>query len=322
MISFTKGQTIAEVVYKDPQKKSLGAFSSDKKLKKKEIKLFDETLDQPEIIPNNLDEMLPKSFYSGLRNISSTNLILLKKAIKTQNKKLLPIGNNAMNDAYNAANLLLIELCKKNFFIPPTEGYIECLPLQESSRVSIFGPSGVGKSTWTGNFLEQYHKKYKKNKIYVFSPIREDGAFKKVETEYVRLEDSILDHPLQIQEFKDSCCVFDDIESINDKKIRQSIETFRDICLETGRHENITTLCISHVILNGPSTKRMLNESDQVVVFARSNFNAIKNLCVRYYGFSRDDVNYLKQIGEKSRWQCIKRSFPTCIISQNNIRVI
>lgn len=309
MLSFTKGQTIAEIVYKD-------------KKKPKDIKLLDETMETPEIIPKNLDELLPKSFYSGLRNVSSTNLLLLKKAIKTQNKNLIANGNNALQSAFNTANELLIELCKKNFYIPPSEGSIECLPLQESSRVSIFGPSGVGKSTWTGNFLQQYKKKFKKNKIYVFSPIRGDTAFDKVKVDYIRLDDSILDEPLEIKEFTDSVCVFDDIESINDKKIKDAVEKFRDICLECGRHENITTLCISHIILNGPATKRMLNESDQVVVFARSNFNAIKNLCTRYYGFSKDDINYLKQIGEKSRWQVIKRSFPTCIISSNNIRVL
>jgi hypothetical protein len=308
-LSYTRGQPIAEIIYKD-------------KRKKKEIKLLDEIPEKPDIVCNNLDELLPKSFYSGLRNISSTNLILLKKAIKAQNPNILPLRNNIIVEAYRLASELLEELCKKNYYIPKSEGHLEVLPLNESSRISVFGPSGVGKSTWTGTFLKQYSSRYKKNDIFVFSPIKGDSAFDKVKVNYVKIDDNILDDPLDISEFENSCCVFDDIESINDKKLQEAVIFFRDICLETGRHKNITTLCISHIILNGSQSKKMLNESDQVVVFPRSNMNAIKNLVVRYYGFSKDDVNYLKHIGEKSRWTCIKRSFPTCIISENNIRVI
>ncbi|MBS1735273.1 MAG: ATP-binding protein [Bacteroidetes bacterium] len=309
MLSFKKGQTIAKIIFKE-------------KKKDKDIKLEEDMTDLPQIVPKNLDELIPKSFYSGLRSVSSINLILLKKAIRTQNRSLLPGTNRALQSSFDTAKELLTELCKKNLYIPPSEGSIECVPLQESSRIAVLGPSGVGKSTWTGNFLKQYHQKYKMNKIYIFSPIDDDNAFKGIPLEYIRLDQSTVDDPMDIAEFYNSICVFDDVESIKDKAIKEAIQKFMDICLETGRHKNITTLCVSHIILNGPSTKRMLNESDQVVVFPRSNFNAIKNLCVRYYGFDKDTINYLKDIGQRSRWAVIRRSYPTCIISSNNVRVV
>ena len=311
MLSLKTGQPIADVIY------------TDKKKKPKTLKLSEDITEVPEIIPDHLDELLPKSFYSGLRNVSSTGMILLKKAIKSRSPALLQ-GSAHLNDIYRAAVVILEDIVKKSFYIAPGEGHLEVLPLQESSRISIMGPSGVGKSTWVGNFLLQYRKKYKKNKIFVFSPILDDDAFNKptLDVSYVKLDDTLLADPLDISEFENSCLIFDDIESINDKKLQEAVIFFRDVCLETGRHRNITVLCVSHIILNGAQSKKMLNESDEVVVFPRSNFNAIKNLCIRYYGFTKDDVNYLKTIGQQSRWAMVKRSFPTCIVSSNAIRIL
>ena len=310
MLSFKQGQQIAEIEYKDSKKKP------------KILKVADEVTDDPEIVCNNLDEILPKSFYTGLKNVSTTNMILLKKAIRTQNKNLLLQGNNTLHDAYNISNELLSELLKKNFYIPPSEGKINVIPMKESCRIGVFGASGVGKSYWIGQFLKQYKRRYKKNQIYVFSPILDDSAFSESKPIYIRIDETILNDLLSIEEFSNSCCIFDDIESVKDKKVREAVLHFRDAVLETGRHENITCMCVSHIILNGSETKRLLNEAEEVVLFPRSNFNAIKNLCSRYYGMSRDDLNYIKQIGEKSRSITIKRAFPTCIISEQNVRVI
>ena len=249
-------------------------------------------------------------------------MILLKRAIRSKNPLLLQ--NTHLKDVYRMAIELSDDLQKKSFYLPPSEGHLEVLPLEESSRISIMGPSGVGKSTWTGNFLLQYKKKYKKNRVFVFSPVHDDESFKKpaLEAQYVKLDQSLLEDPLDISEFESSCLIFDDIESINERRIQEAVIFFRDVCLETGRHRNITVLCVSHIILNGAQSKKMLNEGDEVVVFPRSNFNAIKNLYVRYYGFSKDDVNYLKALGQTSRWAMIKRSFPTCIVSSNVIRIL
>jgi len=267
------------------------------------------------------DQVLPKSFYTNLRGITPINMILLKKAIRESKPEILPKNANIL-DAYKQGQILLEDLLRKCIQIPKEEGTIQPIPMNESSRWGIFGPSGVGKSTFLGKLMVEYKKKYKKNDIFVISALTEDEAFEKVKPIYVKLDESVITDPLSIKEFKNSMICFDDIESITNKALKDAIFTFRDECLQVGRHENITTCCIAHGILMGVESKVLLNEADQVCVFPRSNFSAITNLVKRYYGFGRDDVNYLKELGQRSRWAVIKRSYPTCVIGEQEIKVL
>lgn len=310
MLSFKSGQQIAEIEYKNPKLKSKTIYVKDEdEIEKSEIKVSDRS------------EILPKSFYTGLKNVGTTQISLLKRAIKENKKGYLSNSIN-LSEAYEQGQYLLKELEKKNFIIPKSEGRIIPLPLAESSRIGVFGPSGVGKSTFISNWIKTYKKIYKKNKIYIFSPKLEDDAFKNIkDLFYVKLDDSILEKPLDVAEFPNSICIFDDIESITNKSINDAVRRFRDQCYEIGRNPaKITTIAVHHVILANEKTKIILNESEEVVLFPKSNFSAVSNLCRRYYGFDRDQINYLKEV--PSRYVVIKRSYPTCIISENAVKVI
>ena len=49
---------------------------------------------------------------------------------------------------------------------------------------------------------------------------------------------------------------------------------------------------------------------------------AIERICKNYYGFGKDDIAYLKMIGKKSRWCCVKRSYPSVIMSEHEIKIV
>ena len=185
----------------------------------------------------------------------------------------------------------------------------------------VFGSSGVGKSYFIGQFLLEFRKKYKTRPIYIFSPVKDDPAFLKAKPIYIKIDDSILTDPLQTPEFTDGLVVFDDLESVN-KKYYATILDFRDKCLEVGRHNGIQTISISHTIQGGNTTKKVINESDYVCVFPRSNFSAIQKLCVNHYGFGKADIQYIKNIGKTSRWVVIKRSYPSVIISEREVKIV
>ena len=288
MISFKSGTRLAEVDYKDKKK--------DKK-DKKIIYVKDDEGQKSKIVSKVRDELLPKSFYTSIKHSTPNSMLLLKSAIRNSNPKLVEKYDN-MTIAYTMAQTLLKDLEKKYFSISKEDGKIIPVPMEESSRIGVFGPSGVGKSTWISNFLKKYLEYYPKNHIYVFSPKIDDPAFKGIKNlDYVKLDSSVVEFPFEVAEFANSVCLFDDIESITDKQINLSVRRFRDQCYEIGRApSNITTIAVHHIILANEKTKIILNESDQVVLFPKSNFSAIEALCRRYYGMTKDQLAYIRDI--------------------------
>ena len=206
------------------------------------------------------------------------------------------------------------------FVVKPTE-HLQVMPSSRHSAIAVYGPSGVGKSVWISNFLTEYRKKFKNKAIYVFSPIKDEAGYIKNKAIYIKLDESIIDDPLQVPEFENSICVFDDIESLN-KVFYPIISNFRDRILEIGRHNNIDIISVHHVIQGGIATRKIINESDMTVVFPRSNFNSIEKLAKNYYGFTKPDIAYLKNLGKTSRYAVIKRSYPSVIISEREIRIV
>ena len=138
---------------------------------------------------------------------------------------------------------------------------------------------------WTV-FIKFSKKIQRSTYIYIFSPIKDDKAFMKAKPIYIKIDESILKDPLQTFEFQSGLCVFDDIESCS-KQYHSVISDFRDKCLEVGRHDGIDIISVHHVIQGGNSTKKIINESDYMVCFPRSNFAAIER---RYAEIITDSI--------------------------------
>ena len=108
-----------------------------------------------------------------------------------------------------------------------------------STLTIIRGVSGSGKSTYTRKYLEQYKKKFKSRPIYLFSSLPSDESLDKVGPKRIKLDETLHTDPIKVDELSESICIFDDIDVISEKKVREAVYDILNQVLEIGRHYKI-----------------------------------------------------------------------------------
>lgn len=198
------------------------------------------------------------------------------------------------------------------------------IPNTNSERDIIYctGPSGSGKSTYVRNYIMQYRKAYKHNNIYLFSHLKEDETLDEIPNlKRVKIDDSLHEDPLNVEDFKDSCTIFDDIDVIGDKKIREAVYTILNQILEVGRHHKVSCLITNHLPTGGNNTRRILNEAHCVVYFPSSGTARQLNYLLKdYVGLDKNDIKFIKKC--KSRWCCIFKNYPMVAMCERNIYLL
>ena len=142
---------------------------------------------------------------------------------------------------------------------------------KEREILYITGPSGSGKSTYTRKYLEQHKKKYKNRPIYLFSSLPSDDSLDKVGPKRIKLDERMHTDPIKVEELRESICIFDDIDVISDKKIREAVYDILNQVLEIGRHYKIHCVVTNHLPTNGKDTRRILNEAHTVTYFPHNS---------------------------------------------------
>ena len=111
--------------------------------------------------------------------------------------------------------------------------------------------------------------------------------------------------------------IFDDIDAISDKKIREAVYNILNQILEIGRHFNIHCIVTNHLPTKGKDTRRILNEAHTVTYFLHSAGDNIKYLLEEYVGLGRKQIAYMKR--QRSRACTIFKNYPQCYLLQNDI---
>ena len=189
--------------------------------------------------------------------------------------------------------------------------------------VLIGGPSGSGKTVWASRYIKAYKKKYPKRCIYVISSINEDNALDRI-SGVIRLDLEECfgddDYEIEHESMQNSLVLFDDVDTLTSKKMRDNVLTFRDFLLEQGRHFNIHLVNTVHILLNYKATRRLLNESTKVIIFPKSGTAyQIKTFLQTYCGFMKEQITEFFKRDKKSRWKMISKTYPIYVMSQHEV---
>ena len=244
---------------------------------------------------------------------------------KDKDRLLKQIGEGVESEETQLAWEYIDNSLRKKIEFPKD---IDVFPIPQlySERIYISAPSGAGKSYFTGQYVEEIRNKFgKKRNIFIFSRVDEDKALdkfpKKVLTR-IPLEKKLWDEVKFLPEdFKKSICIFDDIDTIQDKTLARKVQALRGNMLETGRHSEITVISTSHQIQNFLETRQLINEAMYVVLFPRaSSIYHISNFLEKYMGLNSHQIKDIYKLN--TRWIYISKQYPRYIIWQHGVMIL
>ena len=188
----------------------------------------------------------------------------------------------------------------------------------ERSLIYVVGPSGSGKSFWTTQYVKEYLKKFKRNKVHLISPIFDDKNINSLKPNRINPNtQEFLDDPPVCEDFKDSLLILDDVEAY-DKKTLNRVMTLVNSIATCGRHANVSLLFLAHTATNGHMSKLLLSECHAIVLFPQ-NFSGrtSKYLLDNYLGFNKKQIEKIKHVN--SRAVAIVKSYPMVVVTEREI---
>jgi hypothetical protein len=187
----------------------------------------------------------------------------------------------------------------------------------------VVGQSGSGKSYYCTQLLKEYNAIYPDRPIYMFSTVSEDSDIDKLKNFHrVILDDTFLeDEEIPVSEFKDSCCIFDDVDNISNRLLKKKIWNLMNSILQTGRHYNISCLITFHVATAGYDTKIILNEAHSIAFNIKTMGNkALKYLLDNYLGLDKDEIKKIKTL--KGRMTTVMKTYPKMVVSEKRAYIL
>jgi len=216
------------------------------------------------------------------------------------------------------------------------EGHFEIIPNPtESERIYMCAPSKAGKSWQIARYVEKYKIIYPDNLIHLISDTKKDENFDGLNINRIDLEwiyesfrklnknEERIDEPICVEDFKNSLVIFDDIDSIMDKKVLETVIKLNDVIYDRGRHDNISIIRTNHKATenkNGNQTKTSIENSDIIYVFPTSgNQGSIKFILSHFTGLKIEDNKSILKMN--TRWVAIRKTAPIMMVSENLIKI-
>lgn len=247
-------------------------------------------------------------------------IIKLSKDNETNNQPILKkkITKNNLLDLYDMPPLRdeskEMKFDKGDIILLPTKG--------KTDRIYICGPTGSGKTFWISQYLEKYKQIYPNRPIYIFSDVDKDELLDKHKPIRIKLNMSLHQKPIQTHELKDSCVIFDDVDSISDKNIKNAVITLYDSILKKGSsHDNISLIITNHACTDRTATRNILINSNFIVFFPKSGSSYGLNYMLKnYMGLSKEQIARVFNL--PSRWVVLHKNFPLWIMYSTGIYLL
>ena len=208
------------------------------------------------------------------------------------------------------------------------EGPEELIPLYtcadregHANRTFLAGGTLCGKSYLAGQILRDYNRQYPKSDVALFSWVEDDKAYDKVQNlNKIRVDESILEDPIELDELADSCCVFDDTAHFGNKDLVKEIDRVQNSSVNAGRHKNIASVVIKQNLLDGAKTKQLLNSCFQIVVYPHSSGRyQAQQYMHRYMCFPKELIDRLLNL--PTRFLIINKN-PTYVLHSKGCIII
>lgn len=192
-----------------------------------------------------------------------------------------------------------------------------------NNRIFVSAPTGAGKTTFVSTVIQEYKNRDPDKHVYIFSPYERD---KSIDTrlnpeDYTR----ITPDDYTREALKNSFVVCDDIESLEDDKAQKKMNTMIKRLLQAGRHDLIDTCLINHTLMDYQKTKKIIGESNYVVLFPNNGNDAeIENYLKSYvFGRSKSQQPEIDRIVRmpmtESRWVVIHKGSPMYVVTEKKL---
>lgn len=323
MLSFTDGKPIA--IIKGGKYNSKIVYLDQEQKKENKIAIDDpyEYMEEDEI-----------RGISRSKNINKMNAIEFAKLKRSILMNREP-ENDELNEVYKVMKKELPKKISKELNLYD-DGIIQMIPnIDGSERLYVAGPTGSGKSYFISKYIEQFTKLFKDAPIYLFSDQDSDEVLDKFSPIRVKINESLLENPIKPEElsvpkiknptkpedYDPVLVIFDDTDSIEDKKISVAVSLFRDTLLKRGRHFNLYTICSSHQITDYKNTRIILNEVSMITVFPKSgSTNGINRVLGTYCGLNSSQIKRIFDL--PSRWVSIFKNYPMYVMYEKGIYLL
>ena len=228
-------------------------------------------------------------------------------------------------------NVLMDEINKTSTQTINTKGKFQCCPnfdfptnkdFERANHVYVAGATGSGKSYWVASYLRLINKYQPKREIFIFSDVHEDKAFEGLKNiTRISLDMTLVNEPITPEELKDSVCLFDDIDSIQNKTIKKQVYILMNSLYRRGRHENITCISTTHNITEFLKSRTAINESSLIVLFCKSgSTHGQKYMLKTYCGLSAPQIKDILSINSRSVQ--IHKSMPMFVSWDSGCRLL